>query len=73
MPNDKALRIFLMLFCIFLLSVIFTAFDLPFCDMNLSAYDLGYAAGVTFKNMFKILISVSLCYLVYRKLKAVRE
>jgi hypothetical protein len=72
MTNNKALRVFLMLFCIFLLSVIFTAFDAPFSDTNSTAYDLGYAVGATFKNLLKILVSVGMCYVFFQKMRAVR-
>lgn len=73
MTNDKARRIFLMLFCIFLLSLIFTVFDLQFSNANTTAYDLGRFAGATLGNLFKIFITVALCYFVYRKVKAVSE
>lgn len=73
MKNEKALRFFLMLFCFFLLSLIFTAFNVPFSDTNSTPFDLGHTTGVTFRNMFKISISVSICHLVYRKLKVVSE
>lgn len=73
MTNDKALRFFLMLFCIFSLSLIFTAFDMPFSDMNTTTYDWGFTVGATFGKMIKILVTLAIAKLVYVKMKAVSE
>ncbi|WP_461633744.1 hypothetical protein [Labilibaculum euxinus] len=73
MKNDKALRIFLMLFCIFLLSLIFTVFDMSFSDVNSTPYNLGYAVGVASGNMLKILATLAIVKMVYVKIKAVSE
>ncbi|WP_320019000.1 hypothetical protein [Labilibaculum manganireducens] len=73
MKNDKKVpRIFLMLFCIFLLSLIFTVFDMPFSDVNSTPYNLGYAIGVAARNMLKILAALAIVKMVYVKMKAVR-
>ncbi|WP_145957678.1 hypothetical protein [Labilibaculum antarcticum] len=73
MKNDKTRPFFLMLFCIFLLSLIFTAFDLPFGNANTSPYDIGFVLGATLGNLIKIFITLALCYFVYRKVRAVRK
>ena len=69
MTNNKPLRIFLMLFCIFLLSVVFTAFDMPFGETNTAAYDLGYAVGLALRNMLKIVLTLAIARMVYLKIK----
>ena len=69
MTNNKPLRIFLMLFCIFLLSVVFTAFDMPFGETNTTAYDLGYAVGLALRNMLKIVLTLAIARMVYLKIK----
>ena len=71
MTNNKPLRIFLMLFCIFLLSVVFTAFDMPFGETNTAAYDLGYAVGLALRNMLKIVLTLAIARMVYVKVKSV--
>ncbi|MDM8160898.1 hypothetical protein QUH73_13825 [Labilibaculum sp. K2S] len=73
MKNDKALRIFLMLFCIFLLSIIFTAFDISFSDANSAPYNLGFAVGAASGNMLKILATLAIAKMAYVKMKAFSE
>ncbi len=73
MTKHKVLQISLLLFCIFLLSIVFTAFDMPFDDTNSTPFELSNAIGLTFKNMLKIVVTLAIARMVYVKIKIVGE
>jgi hypothetical protein len=73
MTNNKALRVFLMLFCIFSLSLIFTVIDMPFSDAKSTPFNLGYAVGVALGNMIKILVTLTIAKMAYVTMKTVSE
>jgi hypothetical protein len=70
MTTNKTIGILLLIFCMLLLSLIFSLLDAP--PGSSSAYDLGYTTGAMFKNMLKILAALAIVWLVYRKMKGVK-